>query len=225
MNDDPNLQWDGQQWLRWDGVQWVPAMASSTTGVVPPLGDGSTPGGSSHKGLIIGIVVIVCVLVLAGGFALVAFKGKSDAAPSPTPTPTPTLTATVTPTPTATVTVTAPPVTPTVPAPVAPAIAVGDSVYVPVNSPAEIGLAVKRTGDQIKYTDLFTGGVSCFSGSITVANFVGTLTEFGESPTPISSKPVTVPFTATGKSLIIDGNAYQLSSPKPGGPTWDARCN
>jgi hypothetical protein len=32
MTSDPNLRWDGQQWVRWDGAQWRPEVPATATG-------------------------------------------------------------------------------------------------------------------------------------------------------------------------------------------------
>ncbi len=75
MANDPNLQWDGQQWLRWDGAQWVP-----TTQQGAPQDQVSEPQyqpppprkAAGNRGWIIGwsiaavafvVVVVVAVLI------------------------------------------------------------------------------------------------------------------------------------------------------------------
>jgi len=59
---DPNMHWDGQQWLRWDGQEWVPDQSP------PPVQH------KSHAGVIIGAiaaVVVMALLLTAGGFWLI----------------------------------------------------------------------------------------------------------------------------------------------------------
>ena len=67
---DPNMHWDGQQWLRWDGEQWVPDQSP------PP----QVPH-KSHAGVIIGAiaaVVVMALLLTAGGFWLIRSRMEDD---------------------------------------------------------------------------------------------------------------------------------------------------
>ncbi len=67
---DPNMHWDGSQWLHWDGQEWVPAQATQLP----------TPH-KSHAGVIIGAiaaVVVMAMLLAAGGFWLIRSRGGDD---------------------------------------------------------------------------------------------------------------------------------------------------
>lgn len=67
---DPNMHWDGQQWLRWDGEQWVPDQSP------PP----QVPH-KSHAGVIIGAiaaVVVMALLLTAGGFWLIRSRMEEN---------------------------------------------------------------------------------------------------------------------------------------------------
>ena len=66
---DPNVHWDGRQWLRWDGQEWT---ADPT--IPPPK--------AKHTGLIIGSVAVVAVFALLLGVAGVWVFTHRDS-PSP----------------------------------------------------------------------------------------------------------------------------------------------
>jgi hypothetical protein len=43
MASDPNLQWNGQQWIRWDGSQWQPATGAGVAEYSPARAPYATP--------------------------------------------------------------------------------------------------------------------------------------------------------------------------------------
>lgn len=73
---DPNLHWDGTQWLRWNGEQWEPDPT-----VAPPK-----PEKSGHTGVIVAAVAVVAVLVLliaGGGFWLLTSRDDDQPTAGP----------------------------------------------------------------------------------------------------------------------------------------------
>ncbi len=66
QTQDPNLHWDGQQWLRWDGQQWLPA--ASVVATKKKMGKGAK-------------VAIGCGAGLSGLFAVLV--GAAAVSPQP----------------------------------------------------------------------------------------------------------------------------------------------
>lgn len=69
---DPNLHWDGRQWLRWDGSDWVPDPS------IPPP---TVPASGSRTALIVGLVIAV-IAVGAGVVWLMRGPVAETAAPA-----------------------------------------------------------------------------------------------------------------------------------------------
>lgn len=107
--------------------------------------------------------------------------------------------------------------------PVTPNIPEGMSYYEPDNSGSGEGtLLVTRSGDNIRYQQGYSGGITCFRGKISAEKLVGTREEFGEIDTPITSKKTSIAFTATDDSLSLGQDSYA----KGGDPSerFDPRC-
>ncbi len=77
-NQDPNLNWDGKQWLRWDGTQWLPAGAAPATA---PVAASSPSGGRGKTGWIIGGVIGCIVIILVIVAAVGGSKKPTNSAP------------------------------------------------------------------------------------------------------------------------------------------------
>ena len=85
---DPNLQWNGQQWMRWDGYQWRPESAPMQPYVAatPPqqtyLAGGMAPYATTQSSRNVQATIAWILTVLTLGYmlpwAVAATRGKSN---------------------------------------------------------------------------------------------------------------------------------------------------
>lgn len=71
QEQDPNLRWDGQRWLRWNGSAWTDA---TTGALIAGSGQPAPTGGKKGKGCLIGglvalgaFVLLIVIVAIAGG--------------------------------------------------------------------------------------------------------------------------------------------------------------
>ncbi|MGV1036947.1 MAG: DUF4352 domain-containing protein [Candidatus Nanopelagicales bacterium] len=111
MADDPNLHWDGRQWLRWDGAQWIPADQQVASQDQPPAQLLSTTSKRGIKGwgwrktlfaVWLGLFILFWVIYFIptpgaphGGLPTVAPTTAAPTTAAPTTFPEPTVTAPV----------------------------------------------------------------------------------------------------------------------------------
>lgn len=88
--EDPNLQWNGSQWLRWDGQRWVDATTgqpTSTAGGTPPAEE---PPGKANMWVGIAIGALAVLLVITVVVIVIIAVRPQDPISTTTPTPVPT---------------------------------------------------------------------------------------------------------------------------------------